>query len=98
MTVHILLEHPVPDFERWKRAFDSDPVGRAASGVRAFRVLRPIDDPGFVAVDLEFEDLPTAQAFRARLIDLWRSPGAQAVMGDPVLRIVEAVDAGSYPR
>jgi hypothetical protein len=28
------IEHPVPDFEGWKTAFDSDPVGREKSGVR----------------------------------------------------------------
>jgi hypothetical protein len=27
-------EHPVPDYDGWKKAFDSDPVGREKLGVR----------------------------------------------------------------
>ena len=33
--VVVRVEHPVPDYEIWKRdAFDRDPLGRAPSGVR----------------------------------------------------------------
>jgi len=33
--MHILrIEHPVPNFDAWKKAFDSDPLGREQSGVR----------------------------------------------------------------
>ena len=40
-TVVVRVEHPVPDYELWKReAFDRDPLGRASSGVRRHRVLR----------------------------------------------------------
>lgn len=46
------IEHPVPSFEEWKRAFDSDPVDRQRSGVRRYRILRPVDDPNFVVIDL----------------------------------------------
>ena len=36
------IEHPVPDFDGWKQAFDSDPVGREKLGVRRYRILRPV--------------------------------------------------------
>ncbi len=39
------IEHPVSNFNFWKKAFDSDPVGRAKSGVKRYQVLRPWDDP-----------------------------------------------------
>ena len=26
------IEHPVPDYDAWKAAFDSDPIGRERSG------------------------------------------------------------------
>jgi hypothetical protein len=36
--MHILrIEHPVPDYDSWKAAFDSDPVGRERSAVRRYR-------------------------------------------------------------
>ena len=63
MTVLIQLEHPVRDFDLWKAAFDRDPVQREAGGVRRYRIFRPVDDPAYVAVDLEFDDRTTADAF-----------------------------------
>ena len=35
------IEHLVLNFDGWKKAFDSDPVGREKSGVRRYQVLRP---------------------------------------------------------
>jgi hypothetical protein len=29
------IEYPVLNFDAWKEAFDSDPVGREQSGIRA---------------------------------------------------------------
>ena len=44
------IEHGVRDFDAWKQAFDSDPVGREQGGVRRYRVLRRTDDPNYVIV------------------------------------------------
>lgn len=33
------IQHSVPNFESWKRAFDSDPMDRKGSGVRSFSAL-----------------------------------------------------------
>lgn len=30
------IEHPVPNYENWKQAFDSDPANREKSSVRTF--------------------------------------------------------------
>lgn len=84
------IEHPISDFAVWKRAFDSDPVRRKESGVRRYRVLRPVDDPQCVTVDLEFESLLEAVAFRGALEQLWSSGrAAPALAGTPRTRIVE---------
>ena len=41
--MHILrIEHPVPDYDAWKEAFDSNPISREHSGVRRYRILRPM--------------------------------------------------------
>ena len=97
MTVLIQLEHPVKDFDTWKAAFDRDPVQREAGGVRRYRILRPVDDPAYVAVDLEFDDRTRADAFLEALHRLWQSPGAQAALdGPPQARIVEAVESAAY--
>ena len=94
----VQIEHPVGSFDMWKAAFDSDPVGRERQGVRRYRIVRPVDDPNYVAVDLEFDDAPTAHAFRESLENLWRTPGANAVMagGTPRARVVQAVETVEY--
>ncbi len=97
MTVLVQIEHAIPDFEMWKAAFERDPVHREASGVRRYRIFRPIDDPNYVAVDLEFDDAAKAHAFREALVQLWRSPAAAvALKGEPRARIVEAVESRAY--
>ncbi|MCA1851699.1 MAG: hypothetical protein LC647_04720 [Beggiatoa sp.] len=89
------IEHPVPDFDAWKEAFDSDPVGRERSGVRRYRVLRPIDDPQYAMVDLEFDSSSEAEAFLAALRNLWRRAEG-TIMENPRARIVEAVEIKEY--
>jgi hypothetical protein len=95
MTFNVHLEHPVPDYDAWKAAFDADPLGRAGAGVLAYRILRPVDDLRRVAVDLEFADRPAADRFREALLHLWTTGGAMTVMRDPVLRIEEVAEAGA---
>ena len=91
--MHILrIEHQVPDFDGWKEAFDSDPMGRKQSGVRRYQVLRPIDDPNYVMIDLEFDSSNEAEAFRVALQGLWRRVEGE-VMENPRARIVEAVQS-----
>jgi len=86
------IEHPVSDFDSWKKAFDSDPIDRKHSGVRRYRILRPIDDPKYVAVDLEFDSIGKAEACLASLRKLWtRVEGT--VMQNPRARIVETVES-----
>jgi hypothetical protein len=96
--MHVVqIEHAVRDFETWKAAFDSDPAHREASGVRRYQVLRPTDDPRYVAVDLEFDTLAAAEAFKVALEGVWRSPQALAALGGtPKARIVDIVERRDY--
>ena len=92
IVIHI--EHTVADFDRWKAAFDADPVGRRAGGVRQYRVYRSIDEPGRVAIDLEFDDRATAAAFEAGLRRLWSSPAIGPLgIGRPELYVLELDEA-----
>ncbi len=86
------IEHPVPDFDGWKKAFDSDPVGRQKSGVRRYRVLRPVDDARYAIIDLEFDTLGQAEALLAALRGVW-SRVEGTIMTNPQVRIVEVVEA-----
>jgi hypothetical protein len=96
MTI-LHIEHPIRDFDTWKKAFDSDPAGRERSGVRSYQVLRPIDDPNYVMIDLEFDNLKTAEDFLTSMSVIWRSAAAMAALsGSPQTRIVEVVESKKY--
>ena len=88
------IQHSVPSFEGWKRAFDSDPMDRKASGVRRYHVHRALADPNFVMIDLEFDAVAEAERLLERLHDLWAGPGG-AVMRNPAAWIVESVESMS---
>ena len=87
------IEHQVRDFSMWRRAFDSDPLDRAGSGVRAFRIYRPVGDD-YVMIELDFETQEAAVMFLARLEEeVWKSgSAAPALVGTPETRIVEIVE------
>src|SRR5262245_53517300 len=89
------IEHPILNFEEWKKAFDSDPINREKSGVRRYQILRPIDDEKYVMIDLEFETASQAEALLAALRVLWgRVEGT--IMMNPQAHIAEAVETREY--
>jgi hypothetical protein len=90
------IEHPVPDYDAWKRAFDGDPVGRERSGVRRYRVSRPIEDPNYVMIDLEFDTVGQAEALLDALRGTWTQVEG-TIIRDPKARIVETVETTEYP-
>ncbi len=91
--VILQVEHGVREYETWKTAFDSDPVGREAGGVRSYRIMRPAGDQGHVVIELEFDGMAGAEAFRERLRQLWDSVGADLGLDNPGARILEVVES-----
>ena len=94
MTI-VQIEHPVPNFDAWKKAFDSDPVGRERSGVRRYQVLRPIDNSNYAMVDLEFDNSSKAETFLAAMREVWRRVEG-TIIESPRVRIVEVVESKEY--
>jgi hypothetical protein len=86
------IEHAVPDFANWKRAFDSDPADRKGSGVRRYQVFRELDAPNSVFIDLEFDTTSGAQAFLQQMQRLWDGP-AKAIMQSPRARLVDRIES-----
>ena len=85
------IEHPVPDYEGWKKSFDSDPVGRKKAGVRRYQILRAVDNPNHVMINLEFDTLGQAEALLTELRKLWRNVEGKIMM-DPKVQILEAME------
>jgi len=87
-TLHI--EHPITDYETWLSAFSRFADARRRAGVRAHRVQRPIDDPKYVVLDLDFDTNEEAQAFLSFLTkNVWGNRlNAPALAGEPQTMIL----------
>lgn len=88
------ISYPVRDYGAWKKVFDTDPAGRAASGARSVRVFRDTDDQNSVAVLLDFDTKDAATAFLERLrSEVWDKPDVvgQLMSASPTARILEEV-------
>ena len=87
------IEHAISDYDTWKAAFDRDPVQRKESGVRRYAIHRPVDDPRYIMLDLEFDEAAAAAAFLTKLHGLWKSAAAApALAGRPETRIIDTVE------
>jgi hypothetical protein len=71
--------HNVSDYAEWKKVFDSDPLGREASGVRRLTIERPLDDDHRLVAHLEFDSLGEAETFASRLQEVWKGLGSSVV-------------------
>jgi hypothetical protein len=92
-TLHI--EHAITDLETWLSAFSGFVAARRNAGVRSERVQQPVDDPGYIVVDLDFGTVEEAEAFLRFLNDqVWAIPeNAPALAGAPDTMILEEVTA-----
>jgi hypothetical protein len=85
------IEHPVMDFDNWKASFDNYAELRQKSGVRRFQVSRPIDNPNFAMIDLEFDSLSEAEALLGAVQQVWQRVGGKLI-NDPQWRFSEVVE------
>ena len=92
-TLHI--EHPITDFDTWTFAFNRFADVRREAGVRAQSVQRPIDDPMYVVIDLDFDTTDEAKAFLHFLnTKVWAiRDNAPALAGAPETMILEPAAA-----
>lgn len=87
------IEHAIYDYDQWKEAFDSYAKVRADAGVRGHAIRRPLEDPKYLMLDLEFDTADAATGFAQFLEQrIWSSPdSAPALAGVPRTRILELV-------
>jgi hypothetical protein len=93
-TLHI--EHPISDLPTWLGAFSRFREARQRAGVRAERVLQPVDDDKYIYVSLDFDSVEQATAFQSFLeTNVWTSEEASpALAGTPRARVLTDVDSG----
>jgi hypothetical protein len=87
----LYIEHAISSFEVWSGAFGRIEHVRQQAGVRAQRVRRPVDDPHYVVVELDFDTVPEAESFLDFLTtQVWSSPEkSPALAGAARTRILE---------
>ena len=64
----MLTRAQVGDYEAWKTGFDTDPPG-ARESAKGHRVMRSVEDPNEVYVQVEFPSREAAEEARRRLLD-----------------------------
>lgn len=86
------IEHAISDFPTWKQAFDRFAEARQHAGVVGHRNRRPVDDPHYLVIELEFDAREKADNFRQFLHNVvWAKRDASpALVGVPETRILEA--------
>ena len=89
--------HTVSDYAEWKKIYDSDPLGREASGVRRVGIERPVDDEHTVIGELEFDTLVDAETFAGRLKEVSNAPpaGPCPTRGTRITEVLEQQRFGS---
>ena len=91
------IEHLVPDFTGWKKTIDSDPLNRKQSGVRSHRIFRTTDNPNYIIIELEFDNLQEAEKMHEGLKQLWPLVEGKVMM-NPQSRIIETIESIDYDR
>ena len=93
--VILQIEHPVPDYNSWKKAFDIDPVNRKQSGVKRYRIFRQTDNPNYIIIELEFDKPDEAKYVLTALQGIWKQIEGKIIRG-PKARILEMVESVQY--
>jgi hypothetical protein len=91
------IEHTVNNFDAWKASFDTFEDFRQKSGVRNYRVTRPIDNPNFAMIDLEFDSLKEAEALLAGVQQVWERVNG-TLIHNPQWRFSEVVQMKEFQR
>lgn len=93
----LLIEHAITGFETWSAAFDRFAERRAQAGVLCERVARPLDEPTYVVVELDFAEAAAAERFLAFLrASVWGDErAAPALVGAPSARVLRRERLGA---
>jgi hypothetical protein len=86
----MLTRIKISDFDEWKAMFDSDPPN-AREHATGWRVLRGVEDPNEVIVQVEFPSAELALDASRRLLDSGVLERVREVVSAPTL--VEQADA-----
>lgn len=61
----VIIQHSIADFDTWNTAYKKDKKRRKKSGIKEKLLLRGADDPNFITVVFELNNIESAQTFFA---------------------------------
>jgi hypothetical protein len=91
MTI-LQIEHNIPDYSIWKKAFENDPINRKKSGVIRYSILQPVDNAKYIIIDLEFNNVKNAEDTLSELQKLWGKVEGTLMM-NPKTRILNKIES-----
>ena len=84
------IEHPISDFSTWKASFDRFANLRRECRVRSYEIYQLIDDPAYVMIRLELDNVDDANALIERVRELWANREATpALQGTPRVALLD---------
>ena len=91
------IEHDVKNFRMWRQAFARDVLHHGASGVRSYKISRPLDEKNHAIMDLDFDTQEAAAEFLSLLQTDASKDNlmSQVLVGSPKTRIIETVEIGT---
>ena len=89
---YMLTRVRVDDYDAWKPMFDTDPAG-VRKEAKGHRILRGVEDPNELFIQVEFQSPDAANAARERLVASGILDRVDVQAGPTV---AEAADAQSY--
>jgi hypothetical protein len=92
MTTIVHIDDTVRDFDSWKPAFDGLERYFVQAGARNCRVARFAHNPNRVLVELDFDTVAEAEAFRDGLRKLIDLPATQMLLVSHEVSLLELVD------
>jgi hypothetical protein len=87
----MLTRIQVEDYDAWKPMFDSDPPG-ARTAAKRHRILRGVEEPNEVFIQVEFASVDDANAARERLLASGVLDRVTVKAGPTVAEEAEAVE------
>ena len=87
----LLTRIAVDDYDAWKAAFDTDPHG-ARANARGHRIVRGVDEPDAVFIQVEFDSPEDARDARERLLGAGILDRVDVKVGPTVAETAEVVE------
>ena len=90
----VLVNHKVKDYDAWKQVFDNFIDTRRSGGEKAFRILRPSDNPNDLTLLFEWDTTENAKKFM-QSSELKSTMERAGVASEPKIQFLNEIAKGT---